>query len=172
MHADADDLVRSGSVETQVFRNRPTMLAAMAQLLEDHSDVVRWHALIACGVFRNETQGLGARQGMLLRLLEESDSDDDVGGAALALRMMTDEHFGFGDADVDVQSRSVDDAAVAAFKSDREGRRLAVEKWRAKLGGAAAWTAEDRRRTLESMLTHADPENVARAKAELAKLPK
>lgn len=169
LHADPEELVRSGSLYAQVARGRPTMLPIMDQLLEDHSEAVRSQALIACGVFKDHADGIGARQGMILRLLELSESDDDVSGAVVALALMTGQHFGFGEGDVDLRNREVNDAAVAAFRSDREGRRLAVEKWRARLGGAAVWTDDDRRKTLEKLLLHADPANVERAKRELGR---
>jgi hypothetical protein len=174
MHADAGPLVRKGSLETQAHRNRATMLAPdlMGCLVEDHDSFVRFEALVACGVFKSHLDGMGARQGMALRLLETSDDDEDVAGAILALHMMTGQSFGFEPGDLDVQNRSVRDTAVAAFKADRDGRKMAVEKWRAHLGGTAVWTDSDRRAALERLLKHADPENVRRATEELAKLGK
>lgn len=169
-HSDAGELVRSGSIDTQQHRGRPTMLPILGRLIEDHSSAVRGAAIVACGTFKNHVDGIGERQGMLLRVLETSDSDEDVGNAVLALRMMTGQHFGFGDTDVDVSGRMTDPAACAAFRSDAEGRARALEKWRAHLGGAAVWPDARRREALEALLAHADPANVERAKAELAKL--
>lgn len=170
LHEDAGEFVRKGSIETQVSRNRPTMLAVMGLLVEDHSVWVRREAMIACGLFKSHLDGLPAREGMILRLLESSDADEDVEGAIVALALITGQTFGFAASDVDLSRREVDVSAIASFKADAEGRREAVRKWREHLGGTAVWTDGDRRQVLEKMLRHADPENRERAKAELAKL--
>lgn len=170
MHADAGAFVRKGSIETQVHRNRPTMLAVMDVLLEDADPWVRREAMVACGVFKSTIDGIGARQGQILRILETSSEDADIDGALIALNLMTGQSFGFAAGDVDGARRHVSETAVAAFKADTEGRRAAVEKWRQHVGGQAVWTDADRRRTLEKLLQHADPDNVSRAQAELAKL--
>ncbi|MCE9636682.1 MAG: hypothetical protein K8T90_13340 [Planctomycetes bacterium] len=169
-HADAAPLVRKGSIETQAQRGRPSMLPVMDVLLEDSDQWVRHEALISCGLFKEHLDGQGARKGMILRLLETASEDSDIEGAIVALNLMTGQSFGFAAGDVDGAKRSASDAGVAAFKSDRAGRAEAVAKWRAHLGGDAVWTDGDRKKTLEKLLTHADPLNVERAKAELAKL--
>lgn len=172
LHADAGELVRAGSIDSQVRRNRPTPLSAMGRLVEDASPWVRFQALVACGHFKSWVEGIGERQGMAIRLLETSDDDFDLSGAILALHMMTGQSFGFDAGDLDVPNRHVKDAAIAAFKADPDGRREAVAKWRAHLGGGAVWSDASRRAALEELKSHADPENAKRAAAELAKFGK
>ena len=170
LHVDAGAFVRKGSIETQVHRGRPTMLAVMDLLLEDADPWVRREAMVACGVFKTTIDGAGARQGQILRILETSDEEADIEGALIALNLMTGQSFGLAAGDVDGRAQRVSETAVTAFMADVEGRRAAVEKWRQHIGGQAVWTDADRRKTLEKMLSHADPDNVARAKSELAKL--
>lgn len=169
-HTDAEAMVRKSSVETQVQRKRPTMLPVMDLLLEDYEPWVRREALIACGTFKDHLDGLGAREGQILRLLGTSAAEEDVEGAILALHAITGQCFGFAESDIDASNGEVRPAALKAFMSDVEGRKVAVEKWRAHLGGTAVWTDSDRRKTLEKLAKHADPENVKRAEAELLQL--
>lgn len=169
-HTDAAAMVRKSSVETQVQRKRPTMLPVMDLLLEDAEPWVRRESLIACGTFKDHLDGMGARQGQILRLLETSDAEEDVEGAILALHAMTGQTFGFEAGDIDAGNSAVRSTALAAFISDAEGRKLTADKWRKYLGGNAVWTDSDRRKTLEKLAKHADPDNVKRAEAELLKL--
>lgn len=172
LHVDESALVRLGSIDSQVVRGRATMLPVIDVLLEDASPFVRRAALIACGRFKDHAETAGARMGMALRLLESSDADEDVEGAAVALFGMTGQSFGIAPADIETRPgrEQVREEAIAAFKADEEGRRVAVAKWRALVGGAAVWTDADRAKTLAKLETHADPENREHAKAELAKL--
>jgi hypothetical protein len=169
LHQDEGEFVRKSSIEAQVARNRPTMLPVADLLLEDVSPYVRFETLVACGVFKNHLDGMGARQGMILRLLETSETDEDIQGAILALHMITGRTFGFRSGDVDVARREVSDAWTASFKADAEDRKRTVQQWREHLGGTAVWTDGDRMQVLQKLLDHADPANRDRAKAELAK---
>jgi len=108
----------------------------------------------------------------MLHLLETSDSKEDVMGAALAMKMLTDKVYGFKPDEVRLHEQTIDDEALVPFMADKAGRAKAAESWRAHFGAAAVWTDADRAKTLEKLLTHADPKNVERAKAELEKLRK
>jgi hypothetical protein len=170
LHADANSFARSGSVDAQIMRRKATMLPIAHELLEDSAEHVRQGAMLAIAALKDHVDGLPARQAHILEFLEKSPNAQDVAHAAMALRMMTGKSFGIAEDHIDLRLRSVDEGALDAFLADKQGRADAVAKWRAELGPHAVWTAADRRKALENLLTHKDPENVARAKAELAKL--
>jgi hypothetical protein len=161
---------RLGALDTQTKRRRPTMLARFDEFLEDHEKWVRFNAMFAAGVFKNETEGLPQRAAIMLRLLETSDEPVDVKGAMLAMKMITDQVFGVKAEEVHLHEQTVEEAPLAAFMKDKELRTRAAESWRKCVGAAAVWTDGDRRKTLEKLLQHADPLNVERAKVELAAL--
>lgn len=172
MQFDANPLARTGALDTQTKRRRPTMLARFDELLEDSYEWARFDAMFAAGVFKNETDGLPRRAAMMLRLLETSDEPADVKGAALAMKMLTDKVYGFKPDDVRLHEQTIDDEPLTAFMADKPGRKKAAESWRAHFGAAAVWTDADREKTLEKVLKHADPKNVERAKQELELLRK
>jgi hypothetical protein len=171
LHEDAAEFVRLGSVETQTARGRPTALAVIDLLVEDHSAFVRRAALVAIGRFKEHLVDLGKRQAMALRLLETSDAQEDVEGALIALTLTTGQTFGLAPGDVETKPGEELVRGVDAFAADTEGRRQAAAKWRELLGASATWTDADRRATLEKLAQHADPANQQRARDELAKLP-
>jgi hypothetical protein len=169
---DAKDLTRDGALDSQIKRRRPTMLARFDELMEDSYDVVRARTMFACGVFKNETEGLPQRAAMILRLLQTSSEPEDVEGALVAMKLLTDKVYGVGEGDIHVRTQTVDETALRTFMADAEGRRQAAEEWRKPFGAACVWTDSDREKTLTKLLTHADPANVERAKEELAALRK
>jgi hypothetical protein len=172
MQFDANPLARTGALDTQIKRRRPTMLARFDELVEDSYEWARFDAMFAAGVFKNETEGLPQRAAMMLHLLETSDSKEDVMGAALAMKMLTDKVYGFKPDEVRLHEQTIDDEALVPFMGDKVARAKAAESWRTHFGAAAVWTDADRAKALEKLLTHADPKNVERAKAELEKLHK
>lgn len=167
---DANPLARSGALDTQIKRRRPTMLARFDELLEDSYEWTRFGAMYAAGLFKNETDGIGPRAAMMLRLVESSDDPVDVMGAALAMKMLTGEVYGFRPEDVKIHEQSVEEASLRTFMSDAAGRKQAAEKWRAHFGASAVWTDGDRAKTLEKLLAHPDPKNVERAQIALEML--
>ncbi len=170
---DANPLARAGALDTQIKRRRPTMLPRFDELLEDHYEWARFGAMYAAGVFKNETDGVGPRAAMMLRLLESSEDPVDVMGAAIAMKMITGKVYGFEKAeDVHIQEQSVEETALSTFMSDTAGRKQAADKWREHFGASAVWTDADRVKTLEKLLAHADPKNVERAKIALEALRK
>jgi hypothetical protein len=169
---DANPLARSGALDTQIKRRRPTMLARFDELLEDSYEWVRFGAMYAAGLFKNETDGIGPRTAMMLRLLETSEDPVDVMGAALAMKMITGEVYGFRPEDVHIHEQSVEESSLRTFMSDAAGRKQAADKWRVHLGATAVWTDGDREKTLGKLLTHADPKNAERAKIALEMLRK
>ena len=169
---DASPLARTGALDSQVKRRRPTMLNRFDELMEDSYEWVRFDAMFAAGVFKHETENLPARAAMILGVLETSDDPVDVKGAVLALRMLTDETHGLLPTDVHLHEQTVEEVPLRAFMTDTAGRKDAADKWRAKFGAAAVWTTADRVKTLEKVLKHADPKNVERAQILLEKLKK
>ncbi len=169
---DEKNLTRAGAVETQTKRRRPTMLARFDELVEDSYEWARFNAMYAAGTFKHEADGQARRAAMMLRFVESGDEPTDVQGAVLALTMISGETFGFKPTDVHVREQDVDATALATFMADKEGRKQAADKWRAKFGADCVWTDADRAKTLEKLLQSADPKNVERAKAELAALNK
>ncbi len=169
MHVDAHWAVRQGSLDTQVARRQETMLPVMDQLLADYEQWVRFGAMEACAVFKN-SPGKEARNGMLLRLLAESDESTDVEGAILALYSISGKTFGFREVDVHQHVQEVEESALAAFMKDPEGRAEAVQKFREAFGGTAVWTKADHIGTLEKLRKHADPNNRERAERLLGEL--
>jgi len=170
LHQDEGELVRVGSIESQILRNRATMLPILGLLVEDASPYVRRQALLAAGHFKNHLDELAQRKGMVLRAFETSDDDEDIAGAVGALRELTGETFGFAAGDVDAEGAT--EASVAAFKADVEGRRQAAQKFRELLGPGAVWTDADRKPWLEKLLQSKDPKNRERAQQELDELSK
>lgn len=164
---DANPLARAGALDTQIKRRRPTMLARFDELLEDSYEWTRFGAMYAAGFFKGETDGIGPRAAMMLRLLETSEDPVDVMGAALAMKQLTGEVYGFRPEDVHIHEQSVEEAALKTFMSDTAGRKQAADKWRGHFGPTAVWTDGDREKTLEKLLSHADPKNVERAKIAL-----
>ena len=169
---DAKDLTRFGALGTQIKRRRPTMLARFDEFIEDSVPFVRADAMFACGVFKNETEGLAQRAAMILRVLETSSEPEDVEGAILAMKLLTDKVYEYPEADVHVRTQTVEETSLRQFMADTASRKSAAAKWREHFGAACVWTDADREKTLTKMLTHADPANVERAKEELAKLKK
>lgn len=169
---DERNLTRFGAIGTQIKRRRPTMLARFDELVEDSEVYVRSDAMFACGVFKNQTEGLTQRAAMILRVLETSDQAEDVKGAILAMKLLTEKVYGVAEPDVHVNLQTVDDTAIATFMADKAGRKDAAAKWREHFGASCVWTDGDREKTLQKLLTHADPKNVERAKAELAAMKK
>jgi hypothetical protein len=169
---DAKELTRDGAIDSQITRRRPTMLARFDELLEDSYDIVRSRAMFACGVFKNEKDGLPQRAAMMLRLLETSTDEEDVKGALLGMKLLTDKVYGIPEADVHVRIQDVEATSLRQFMADTKGRKAAAEQYREHFGAACVWTDGDREKTLRKVLTHADPANVERAKAELAALKK
>jgi hypothetical protein len=165
LHEDEGELVRVGSIESQVLRNRATMLPILGMLVEDWSPYVRREALLAAGHFKNHLDELAQRKGMVLRAFESSDDADDIAGAIGALRELTGETFGFAAGDVDAEGAT--EASVAAFKADVEGRRQAAQKFRDLLGPGAVWTDADRKPWLEKLIESKDPQNRERAQQQL-----
>jgi len=172
MQFDANNFARTGALDSQTKRRRPTMLARFDELIEDSYEWARFDAMFAAGVFKNETEGLPQRAAMMLRLLETSDSKEDVMGAALAMKMLTDKVYGFKPDEVRLHEQTIDDEVLVPFMADKVGRKKAAESWRGHFGAAAVWTDADREKALEKVLKHADPKNVERAKAELELLRK
>lgn len=170
MQWDERELGRSGALKVQIKRRRPTMLPRFDELIEDSDEWVRFDTMFSAGVFKDHTDGLAARAAMILRVLETSENEVDVKAAVLAMKMLTGEVYGLDAQDVHVQQQEVEDAPLAAFMKDTDGRKDAAAKWRERFGAGCVWTDDDRAKTLEKLLTHADPENVERAKIELAKL--
>jgi hypothetical protein len=169
---DAKDLTRFGALGTQIKRRRPTMLARFDEFLEDSVPFVRADAMFACGVFKNQTEGLPQRAAMILRILETSSEPEDVEGAILAMKLLTDKVYEFPEADVHERTQTVEETPLHQFMADTASRKSAADKWRAHFGAACVWTDGDREKTLTKLLTHADPANVERAKEELAALKK
>jgi len=169
---DSKDLTRSGAIESQLKRRRPTMLERFDELIEDGGEWVRFNAMFANGSFKHETNGQARRAAMMLRFVESSDDPTDVKGAVISLFMITGEAFGFKPTDVHVREQEVESAALSAFMADKAGRKQAADKWREKFGADAVWTDADRAKTLEKLLKSADPANVERAKTELAAMKK
>ncbi len=167
LHEDENEFVRSSSVETQTARRQSTILPVVHQLLEDWSPEVRFYTLLAVAAFKDEP-GNPERCGHVLRMLEESDEPLDVAGAILALSRITGEVYGVREIDVHQLMDEVDEDALEAFVKDADGRREAAAKWRDKFGGAAVYTDGDRRKALEALAQHKDPENRARAEKLLA----
>lgn len=169
LHRDEYELARSGSVDAQSTRRRPTALPIMDELIEDHSLAVRLEAIHACGVFKVEDEGTtpSQRAGMLLRIVETSQDYDELGAAICALKAITGKVFGFAEGDVEPRIRQVRPEALVAFQADPKGRADAVRQWRETLPNAV-WTDGDRRKTWEKLRSHADKDNVARAEALLA----
>lgn len=168
LHRDEWHLTRSGSVDTQIERRRPTPLDDFAVLVEDHSKWVRFHTLLAAAKFKDHP-GADLRLGVALRLLTEGE-DTDVEGAILLLFAHTDEHFGFERLEVQERLDSLDEAALQAFLADPEHRRAVREKFESILPETARYTDADRRAALEILAEHADEENRSRARAELGSL--
>jgi hypothetical protein len=166
---DAAPLARAGAIDSQITRRRSTMLERFDELMEDHDEWVRFNAMFAAGVFKSVTEGAPTRAAMILKALETSEDPVDVEGATLALKMFTDQVYGFKPTDVRLNERAVEETALRTFMADKAGRKEAADKWRAHFGPSAVWTESDRRKTLEKLLQHADPKNVERAKLELAK---
>lgn len=169
---DAKDLTRTGALDSQLKRRRPTMLERFDELIEDGYEWTRFNAMYAAASFKHEKKGLAKRAAMMLRLVEFGDDPVDVQGAVIAMQMLTDETYGFKPTDVHVREQEVDPTALATFMADTAGRKEAADKWRAHFGAEATWTDEERAKTLEKLLTAADPKTVERAKAELAALKK
>lgn len=169
LHRDRNSLVRAGSIDAQNRRSQPTMLGRelYEELLEDASPSVRWQALLSAGRFKDNVADLTRRQGQILRHLETSDLEEDIMGAILALRMMTNQTFGFAESDVDVPRMDVSESAVAAFIADKEGRATAIKRWRETLSGSAIFTDADQKAVLERLRKHPDPENVKHAEIAL-----
>lgn len=170
---DASPLARFGALDAQTKRRRPTMLARFDELVEDSDKWVRFSAMFASGVFKSETEKLPQRVAMMLRLLETSEVPEDVMGAALAMKLITDKVYGFDKPDdVRLREQTIDEDVLKAFMADKKKRADAAESWRKHVGAAAVWTDGDRTAALEKLLKHADPANVERAQQELAKLKK
>jgi hypothetical protein len=169
---DAKNLTRTGAIESQMKRGRPTMLARFDELMEDSYEYARFSAMLAAARFKGESDGAARRAAMILRVLESSDDPTDVTGAVLALTMIAGETFGVKPMDVHIREQDVEEKALAAFVADKAGRKKAADAWRAKLGVADVWTDAERAATLTKLLASADPENVKRAKSELARLGK
>lgn len=169
---DSKDLTRSGAIETQLKRRRPTMLERFDELIEDSGEWVRFNAMFANGSFKHETVGQAKRAAMMLRFVESGDDPVDVKGAVISLFMITGEAFGFKPTDMLVREQEVETTALSTFMADKAGRKQAADKWRALFGAEAVWTDADRAKTLEKMLKAADPANVERAKTELAAIRK
>jgi hypothetical protein len=167
---DAHFLTRSGAIDAQIKRRRPTMLPRFDELLEDSWEWTRFSAMYAAGVFKNETEGMAQRAAMMLNLLETSEDPVDVMGALLAMKMITDEVHGMDANEVKIHEQTVDEAQLRTFMADKAGRKAAADKWRAKFGAAAVWTVDDRLRTLEKVTKHADEKNVERARALIEQL--
>ncbi len=169
LHRDRNSLVRAGSIDAQNRRSQPTMLGRelYEELLEDASPSVRWQALLSAGRFKDNVADIARRQGQILRHLEKSDLEEDIMGAILALRMMTNQTFGFTESDVDVPRMDVSESAVAAFIADKEGRATAIKRWRETLSGSAVFTDDDQKAVLERLRKHPDPENVKHAEIAL-----
>jgi hypothetical protein len=166
---DASPLARAGAIDSQITRRRSTMFERFDELMQDGDEWVRFNAMYAAGVFKSVSEGAPARAAMILEALEKSDDPVDVEAAALALKMLTDQVYGFKPDEVRVNERQVDETALRTFMADKNGRKSAADKWRSHFGPAAVWTDTDRRKALEKLLQHADPRNVERAKLELAK---
>ena len=169
---DAKDLTRFGALGTQIKRRRPTMLARFDEFMEDTVPFVRADAMFACGVFKNNAEGLPQRAAMILRALESSAEPEDVEGAILAMKLLTDVVYGIPEGDVHVRTQSVEETSLHTFMADTAGRKSAAAQWREKFGASCVWTDADREKTLTKLLKHADPAIVERAKEELAKLQK
>lgn len=169
---DAKELTRDGALDSQIKRRRPTMLARFDELMEDSYDIVRSRTMFACGVFKSNTDGLPQRAAMILRALETSEDEEDVKGALLAMKLLTEQVYGVPEQDVHLRLQDVEPTALKTFMADTKGRKAAADKYREHFGAACVWTDADREKTLQKLLTHADPDNVERAKAELARLKK
>lgn len=168
LHSDAWELTRSGSVDTQVKRRRPTPLEMFPALIEDVSQWVRFHTLLAAARMKDHP-GHQERLGIALHLLTEG-IDTDVEGAILLLFAHTGEHFGFDRLEVQETMDAVDEGALAAFMLDPEERARVRTEFEAILPDAVPYDATARRRVLEKLLDHADEATRNRAKAELAAL--
>ena len=169
---DSHPFVRAGAIDSQTKRRRPTMMARFDEFVEDGEMSVRFLAMIAAGSFKNFAEGAAQRGAMLCRVVETSEDREDVQAAVIALKMITDEVYGFQATDVLVHEQVVEETALKTFLADRAGRKQAADKWRAKLGPGAVWTDADRRATLEKLLKSADEKTVERARALLTKLAK
>jgi hypothetical protein len=161
---DANPLARTGALDAQMKRRRPTMLPRFDELMEDSYEWVRFDAMLAAGTFKSETENLPQRAAMILQLLETSEDPVDVMGAALAMKLLTDKVYGFKPDDVHLHEQSVEETALRTFMADKAGRKVAADQWRKHFGAAAVWTESDRKATLQKLLKHADPKNVERAK--------
>ena len=88
--------------------------------------------------------------------------------AVLAIAQIVGEPpAGFEPKDVSWPTRDVEERAVRAFIADRALREESAKELRERFGGTAVWTDQDRRKTLEGMLEHADPLNGQRAQEQL-----
>jgi hypothetical protein len=172
-HLDAVPTVRRGSVWSQTKRGVPSMLPVLHELFEDSEVWVAFDTLIAVSRFKEQASATGvlpAAAGHAMRILGGSDREDAVGGAMLLLYRTTKQAFGVPEDKIYDHRDEIEEAALKAFMADTEGRKQAVAQYAEHWKGAAVFTDDDRAKVLTKLLDHADPDNQARARAELTKM--